>query len=129
MKTGYVPENFADLLVLARKADCLSFFRGSQTLSLMLDDIPGDRRSCIEMRLDRLTADVRTLNGYDKATNKWGEYCSPQGSLAFPDKRGLKALRDYIAELATSEKGFPNPEFLSVYRKQPAAAAEFALVA
>jgi len=115
MKNTVIPETFAELLEVAQKATILSWSRDSQTLSLTLDDIPGDRRTCLAVRIERQVCEVRTLSGYDAKKNRWGEYCSPKGDFTFPDKRGLKALREWIQVRAQETTGYPNPEFLTIY--------------
>jgi hypothetical protein len=77
--------------------------------------IPGDRRTCLAVRIERQVCEVRTLSGYDAKKNRWGEYCSPKGDFTFPDKRGLKALREWIQVRAQETTGYPNPEFLTIY--------------
>lgn len=116
MSTPLPLQTFADILALARIANCLSWHRDSKALSLILDDVSGDLRTCVDLRVERLHVEVRKLNGYDPKKNVWKNYCSTPLSITLPDKKGLKALLSYLADEAQVRHGYPNPAFLSVYR-------------
>jgi hypothetical protein len=118
------PKTYADVIVLARAAHILSWFRQASTLSLVYDDKAADRRSCFEVRIEGGKCgaiDVRTLSGFDPVKNCWGEYCAPQGTIALPDRRGLKDLLKFISEIAVEETGYANPEAFSRYTTEVAA--------
>lgn len=119
------PKTYADVLVLARAAQMLSWHRSSNTLTLTIDDMAADRRSCIDIRIQSGKAGIvegRTLSGYDSVKKRWSQYCSPTYTVCLPHRRGQKELQAYIAELATHETGWANPEAFSHYRRAEVAA-------
>lgn len=120
MKANNVPETFADLLELIKACDCFSFGREGSDLTIYVDDVPGDRRTVINCRMERLTFEVKTLCGYDKDKNRWGEYCDPCGRGTLPNRRGEKALRKWLADKAMAKFFFPNPEFFSWFKGENA---------
>src|SRR5688572_9779024 len=108
MKSGNIPETYADVLTLAKLANSVSYYRAlgdaptAAVLSLQLDDYANDRRTCIELRMKSEKCgrvEVKTLRGYDRKAHAWqGGYCEPFGNVALPDKRGQKALLDWCTE-------------------------------
>ncbi len=112
-----IPQNYSDLLAAAKVADCFTWFRDSRHASLMIDDIPGDRRTCLDFRVDRLRLEYRTLSGFDPKGNKWaGGYCAPQGEVIFPDRRGGNAFFLWVREMSQREHAFPNMPFVHAYK-------------
>jgi|SRR5665213_3600025 len=110
------PKSFAELLAVAKTANHLSFFRARKDLSLIIDDMASDRRTCLDICLDTLTLEVKTLSGYDSKKNRWSEYCSPRGNINLPDKKGLKALVEWLKAESITRTGFPCPEALFIDR-------------
>lgn len=113
------PRTYADVLTLAQASHVLFWDRRNRTLALTFDDYTADRRTCATVSLSRGkcgTVEIRTLSGYDPAKHRWGDYCSPQGTIGLPDRRGLKALMDWLSEQAAIQTRCPNPESFSIYR-------------
>ena len=116
MKNTNIPENYADLLEVAKRASCLHWSRDARRLTMIVDDMPADRRTCLEFAVDGLRLEVRTLCKYDAVKNVWPEYCQPAGRFAFENKRGGNAFFLWIREQCQRETGWPNPQFLSLHK-------------
>jgi hypothetical protein len=80
-------KTFSDTLAALKHAQCWYWHddcsRGA-SLSITIDNLPADRRQCYEVRIPRETS-----------------------------RRGEKALRQWIREIAVILKGVPCPQFLS----------------
>jgi hypothetical protein len=59
--------------------------------------------------------EVRTLSGFDRVKNLWTDYLGDPIRFEFPNRRGERALRDWIAEEAVRITGYPNPPCFSRY--------------
>ena len=118
-----VPRNYAEVLVLAQAANCLTWHRDSRKLSLVLDNLTIDRRTCVDVRLERGLVEVRTLRGFDSEKNRWSDYCGPAVEFALPDRKGAKALLSWLAAQAQTVTGCPNPANFSLYRPSKPATA------
>lgn len=118
MTNETAPRTFAAILELARKADVFSWHRDSKAISIITDDMPNDRRTCVEVRINSMRVEIKTLFGYgQKKPGMWSDYCAPCGDVTIEDKRGLKALMTWIRTQAERETGWPNPTGFSVYYK------------
>jgi len=113
MKQGNIPEGFTDLLALAQKCSFLSFIRDSSDLSIYFDDMANDRRTIIICRIKALSFELKTLYGYNKESKNWSDYCEPSGYGTFPNKRGEKALREWLAKIAKEKYFCENPVIIS----------------
>ncbi len=113
MKPGNIPESLGDLLTLAQGCSSLTFCREGADLTLYLDDTKQDRRTVVNCRLESLRFEVKTLCGYDPIKHRWATYCEPSGYGTLPDKRGLKALRAWLAVKAQEKTFCPNPAYFS----------------
>ncbi len=115
------PQTYADALAFAQSAQCVSWSRQSPlTLSCIYDDMTAGRRTCMDLRIESGKCgiiEIRTLCGYDPVKHVWREQCSPRGTIPLADKRGLKALREWVTAQAVIETGYPNPISFSIYRK------------
>jgi hypothetical protein len=117
------PKTYFDLLESCKAADCFSWFRDSKTITVLIDDKPADLMTSITARIEARKCgviDIRTVCGFDPVKNYWGGgYVSPCGEIELPDKRGKKALLDWIrAEAVKQCEWIPNPATLHTYRKQ-----------
>jgi hypothetical protein len=111
-----IPQSYAEILTLAKRATCLDWYAIHRELSLTLDEKDIDRRFCLTIRLERGTVEMQTLSGFDPKANRWSQYCAPKGYFELPDKRGQRALVDFIKTLALKEnKYIPNPSTLHLY--------------
>ena len=101
------PKTYSDLIESCKVANCLSWFRDSKTLTLLIDDKPNDRRTAISFRMEARKAgvvEIRTLCGFDPVKNYWGGgYVAPQGEIEMPDKRGQKAFLAWLREKAVKQ--------------------------
>ncbi len=123
MKPGNIPENYADILCVAQKAQMVTWWRdlGSnrRVLNIYCDDHTVDRRTVIEARLDSEKAgavSVRTLCGFDPKKNRWASFCSPAGTVSMPDRRGMKALIEWVQARSTEVTGSPGSLSFSYYK-------------
>lgn len=117
MHAAVLPTSLAQILKLAKLANCVSWSRDLRRLDLTLDDHAKDRRRCIAVRLDHLTVELRTLSGFDSGANRWSSYCEPHQTGTLQSQRGISALRRWIAEQALAQTGFLNPPSFSVYAR------------
>ena len=108
---------FSNVLGWCALADCLTFYRNTQTLELIFDDPAADRRLCLSIRLRDCRGDARSLCGFDPVKNRWGEYCKPSGPFELENKRGQKALLEWLRLESVKATGWPSPEILSIYPK------------
>lgn len=112
------PRTYSEILTAAKSATIVDWYRDTKSLSIITDDIPADKRVCLSLRIEggkcgRL--DIAELNGFDPVKNRWGGYTS-KGSSELPDRKGLKALMDWIRQQAVAQcEWIPNPGILSVY--------------
>lgn len=111
------PKNYHEVLELAKKADIVCWYGPHRHLSLTLDNVPGDRRTCIYVRMDRHNLNLTTVCDYDAVKKCWHRHCKPYVDAPLDDRRGLKSLRDWLRAMATQELGYANPTALNLYRK------------
>lgn len=110
-----------------RQADSWSWYRGDfrhsrGSLTIWRDNIPADRRSVVRIRFwktGEVDCEETRIRGWDPVKQNWSEEIDRKRTR-FENRKGEKALREYIRECAIRETGFPNPEFVFVYPLMPA---------
>lgn len=113
------PRTIADVLTAMRSPLCSHWSwhraegRHGASLRVTLDDMVNDRRTVIELR-ERIGAApmiyTSTLHKFDHARSMWGEYLSEREATQAPDRKGWKALTEYVRAVALRTKYVPNPE-------------------
>jgi len=107
--------NYRTILATAQHATCVDWFRDSQTLTIITDDLPNDRRSILTVRVKHATWAIRTLKGYDAAKRRWGEYCEPACEARLANQQGKKALMNWLRSKAVEKcEWIPNPVILNI---------------
>jgi hypothetical protein len=111
-------KSFHEILAVLKTSQCWNWHRGGH-LSLYRDDIPNDRRECYTVEIPSgnqrtVTVNLRVLRKYDPVKNQWGEFIrEEERNFQIEHRRGEKALRLHIQEIAQVLRGYPNPESLS----------------
>lgn len=111
-------KTFAQILAALKRSQMWDWHRSGE-LAIFLDDVKKDRREVYRIRIPREKnrtphVSLTVLCKFDPVKNTWNEYRHEDArNWAVESRRGEKALREYVAEIAQITKGYPNPEFLS----------------